>query len=88
MLDLLTRFAALSMLSGLVMALLPEGSLRRTASMAVGLFMLLFWVQGLQELLLQLPPQADSTALFSLTGVSLSAAEEAAASQLAAEAAP
>ena len=41
MLQLLSGFAALSLLSGTLMALLPQGSLRRTAAMVTGLMMLL-----------------------------------------------
>lgn len=48
---LLQTFAALSLASGAVMALLPEGGLRRTAGMVVGLLMLLCWAEGIGELL-------------------------------------
>ena len=41
MMDLLETFSALALISGLMNAVLPEGSLRRTAAMAAGLLMLL-----------------------------------------------
>lgn len=69
MLQLLSSFAALTLLSGLMLTLLPEGLLRRTASMVVGLLMLMLWADGLQELL-NLPeaPDVPDTVLVS-TGV-------------------
>ena len=78
MLTLLAGFAALSLISGLLMSLLPEGSLRHAASMAVGLVMLLYWAQGLQSLLADVPAAfvAPDTMLSS-TGVSLPEAESA-----------
>lgn len=78
MMQLLAGFAALSMISGALMTLLPEGSLRHTASMAVGLIMLLYWAQGLQELCDALPALSalPSTAL-TASGVSLTQAEAA-----------
>ncbi len=48
---ILQSFAALSLASGAMMALLPEGSLRKTAGMVVGLLMLLCWAEGIAELL-------------------------------------
>lgn len=76
MLQLLAGFAALSLISGALMNLLPEGSLRHTASMAVGLVMLLYWVHGLQSLVADFPAQSilPATVLTS-TGVSLPQAE-------------
>lgn len=54
MMELLTTFAALSLAAGAVLSLLPDGSLRRTASMVIGLLMLLCWADGIAQLL-QLP---------------------------------
>lgn len=51
MLSLLNRFAALSLASGMLMTLIPEGSIRKTAGMAVGLLMLLCWSEGISTLL-------------------------------------
>ncbi len=75
MLALLSGFAALSLLSGALLSLLPEGSLRRTASMAVGLMMLVYWAGGLQQLLQDLSctfPLPDSP----LTATGLTLPEE------------
>ncbi len=49
--QLLQTFAALSLASGAVMALLPEGGLRKTAGMVVGLLMLLCWAEGIAGVL-------------------------------------
>ena len=47
MMDLLKQFAALSLICSLLLTLLPEGTIRRTAAMAVGLLLLLCWSEGL-----------------------------------------
>ena len=72
MLQLMAGFAALSMISSLLTNLMPEGSLRHAASMAIGLVMLLFWAQGLQDIWADLPtlPRVPSTVL-TASGVSL-----------------
>ena len=77
MLKLLAGFAALSLISGALTALLPEGSLRRTACMVVGLLMLMYWYTGLQSLgsLLPISIQAPDTPLAS-TGVTLTTAAQ------------
>lgn len=51
MLELLKQFAALALMSGIVTSLLPEGTMKRTASMVIGLLMLLCWAEGLAGLL-------------------------------------
>lgn len=43
----LHSFAALSLCCGVAAALLPEGSLRRTAALVLGLALTLCWVEGL-----------------------------------------
>ena len=43
------------MISGALLSLLPDGSMRHTASMAVGLMMLLYWAGGVRQLLASLP---------------------------------
>lgn len=76
MMQLLAGFAALSMIAGALMTLLPEGSLRHTASMAVGLVMLLYWAQGLQALCNNLPSLSTlPTTVLTASGVSLTQAE-------------
>lgn len=85
MMNLLQRFAVMTLLSGTVLSLLPEGSIRRTASMAAGLLMLLFWADGLGEVLRMteaiLPPAAPNS-IFSPTGAALDAASQSAADAL------
>lgn len=51
MLTLLKSFAALTLVTSLLLTLLPEGSLRRTAAMVAGLLLLLSWSEGLRGLL-------------------------------------
>ena len=48
MLSLIPRLAALTMIMSILSALLPAGSLRRTALMAAGLFVALCYLEGLQ----------------------------------------
>ena len=43
----LHSFAALSLCCGVAAALLPEGSLRKTASLVLGLMLTLCWAEGL-----------------------------------------
>lgn len=83
--ELLKRFAALALVSGVILTLLPEGSLRRTASMAAGLLMLLCWADSIASLLEDfslLPAGAASASVLSPTGVDLSEASAAAAEAL------
>ncbi len=51
MLTLLKAFAALSMVCGVMLSLLPAGSLRRTAALVAGLLLMLCWADGLRALL-------------------------------------
>lgn len=53
MLSLLNQFAALSLTSGMLMTLIPEGSMRKTAGMVVGLLILLCWSEGITALVNQ-----------------------------------
>lgn len=88
MLEVLAQFAALSLVSGLMLTLLPEGSIRRTASMAVGLLLLLFWMESLHDVvasLTALPDLSTPSTVLTSTGVSLLQAEEDALSALAPE---
>ena len=50
MLKLLTTFAALSLAGTVMLSLLPEGGMKRTAGMAVGLLTLLCWAEGVASL--------------------------------------
>jgi len=88
MLEVLGRFATLSLVSGLVLTLLPDGSVRRTASMAVGLLLLLFWMESLQVVITTfeaLPDLSAPSPLLTTTGFSLPQAEEDAVSALSPE---
>ena len=44
---LLKTFATLALISGALLVLLPEGSLRRTAALVMGLLLTLCWAEGL-----------------------------------------
>lgn len=82
MLKMLSAFAALSLCGTVVLSLLPEGGLKRTASMAVGLLTLLCWAQGVSVLLkIDLPAAPPSTPL-TPTAYSMDAASAAASAAL------
>ena len=68
---LLKTFATLALISSALLMLLPEGSLRRTAALVMGLLLTLCWAQGLMALL-SLPQggQLPDTAL-SPTGMTI-----------------
>ncbi len=51
MMQLLTTFAALSMAGTVLLSLLPEGGIKRTAGLAVGLLTILCWAEGIARLL-------------------------------------
>lgn len=62
--DWLHPFIALTLCCGLVLTLLPEGGLRRTCALVLGLIMTLCWADSLLELL-SLPalPETPATIL-------------------------
>ena len=78
MMDLLETFSALALISGLMNAMLPEGSLRRTAAMAAGLLMLLIWSDGLAALM-QLPELSPPSSVLTVSGTGVERCAEAAA---------
>lgn len=85
MMELLKRFAALALVSGVLLTLLPEGSLRRTASMTIGLLMLLCWAEGISSLLAEvslLPAGALAPSLLTQTGLDLTESAAAASDAL------
>lgn len=49
--ELLRPFITLSLCCGLVLTLLPEGGLRRTAALVMGLIVTLCWMDGVLQLL-------------------------------------
>lgn len=64
MMQTLATFAALSMAGTVLLSLLPEGGMKRTAGMAVGLLTLLCWAEGIASLLgIDLAMDAPSTPL-------------------------
>lgn len=88
MMHTLATFAALSMAGTVLLSLLPEGGMKRTAGMAVGLLTLLCWVEGVASLLgIELAIAAPSTAL-TPTAYSMQAAAAAEALSVLGEAAP
>lgn len=75
MIELLRTFSTLALISGAVLTLLPEGSMRKTAAMALGLMITLCWAQGLLKLL-DLPDISPSVfSALSPTDLSLADAE-------------
>lgn len=77
-------FIAFTLCCGVVLSLLPEGSLRRTAALVIGLVLMLCWADGIFALL-HWPalPELPATALVS-TGYDAAAAQQAYADVLAA----
>lgn len=68
---LLKTFATLALISSALLVLLPEGSLRRTAALVMGLLLTLCWAQGLLGLI-QLPLGGDMPdTVLSSTGVTV-----------------
>lgn len=69
-------FIALTLCCGVVLTLLPEGTLRRTAALTLGLMMMLCWADSLTDLLHL--PQFSSPAATVLeeTGASIHTALE------------
>ena len=49
--QMLANFAAMSLIGTVLLSLLPEGSMKRTAAMAIGLLTLLCWAEGIADLL-------------------------------------
>ena len=61
MIQTITAFAALSMAGTILLSLIPEGGIRRTAAMTIGLLTLVCWAEGIAGLLgldidVHLPP--------------------------------
>ena len=55
---LLKTFATMALISGALLMLLPEGTLRKTAALVMGLMLTLCWVEGLLTLF-RLPVGGD-----------------------------
>lgn len=88
MIDLLRAFSTLSLISGAILTILPDGSLRKTAALTLGLMLMLCWVQGLTDILRL--PQADfsQSSALSATALSLNHVQHAAEEFLIVHAAP
>ena len=82
MMPLLATFAALSLAGTVMLSLLPEGSLKRTAGMAVGLLTLLCWAEGIASLFSFEWPTLTPSTVLAPTSVSVQTAETAAAAAL------
>lgn len=81
MLQALSTFAALSMAGTVILSLLPEGGVKRTAALVLSLLTLLCWTEGIATLLgLSFPVQDAPSALAPTAFCVESAADEAAAS--------
>ena len=59
--DWLHPFISLSLCCGIVLSLLPQGSLRRTAALVLGLMLTICWAESLAGLL-RIPAAAQVTA--------------------------
>jgi len=75
--DLLRTFSTLALMASAILTLLPEGSLRKTAALALGLMITLCWAQGLIELMHFPELPSISSAVLAPTFHSLDEAEEA-----------
>ena len=83
MLKALSTFAALSMAGSVILSLLPDGGVKRTAGMVLSLLTLLCWAEEIASLLgFSFDMNAPATALTPTT-ISVEGAYEAAAEILA-----
>ena len=81
MLQALSTFTALSMAGTVILSLLPEGGVQRTAALVLSLLTLLCWAEGIATLLgLSFPVQDAASPLVPTAFSVESAADEAAAS--------
>lgn len=71
MLKALASFAALSMAGTVVLSLLPDGGLRRTASMVIGLLMLMCWAEDIFALFGHELPAGGTGSVLTSTAVTL-----------------
>lgn len=85
MMQMLATFAALSMAGTVLLSLLPEGGIKRTAGMAVGLLTLMCWADGLAALLSIDLSAAALTTVLAPTAVTVEAAAQEASTALSAQ---
>lgn len=82
MMKLLVAFAALSLAGSALLSLLPEGGIKQTAGMVIGLLTLMCWVEGVASLLgLQLHVSPPGSVL-SPTALSVDSVQEQVVSRL------
>lgn len=72
MMDLLRTFSTLTLMAGAVLTLLPEGSLRKTAILVLGLMITMCWTEGLFALLPSADGQFPTGSLLAPTAITLS----------------
>lgn len=84
MMQTLASFAALSMAGTVLLSLLPDGGLRRTAAMVIGLMTLMCWAEDILALFGRELPVGTVTGVLSPTTVTLQNAEQDALSVLSA----
>ena len=82
---LLRTFAALALLSGALLMLLPEGALRRTAALVMGLLLTLCWAEGIAALIRLPEGGALPETVLSVTGTSVQDAADSLAHRLSPE---
>lgn len=80
---LLKSFSTLALISSAVLMLLPEGSLRKTAALVIGLLLMLCWAEGLLAMLPEAYRPFPAAMLLVPTDVSVDAAARDAAAALA-----
>lgn len=84
MLETLASFAALSMAGTVLLSLLPDGGVRRTAAMVIGLITLMCWAKDILGLLGWEMPRESASSALSSTAVTLQDIQEDSVSALSA----
>lgn len=82
MLQALSTFAALSMAGTVILSLLPEGGIKRTAALVLSLLTLLCWAEGIASLMGFYCPVQDEASALVPTAFSVESAADEAASAL------
>lgn len=76
MMQTLASFAALSMAGTVLLSLLPDGGLRRTAAMVIGLMTLMCWAEDILALFGQALPVGTASGALTSTSLTLEHAEQ------------
>lgn len=76
MMQTLASFAALSMAGTVLLSLLPDGGLRRTAAMVIGLMTLMCWAEDILALFGRELPTVTASGALSPTSLTLQSMEE------------